>query len=203
MEYSIVRAPEDVFLPEAVRLHHEALSYRSTITAFGERFLSELYRALLADGLGFMIVAHDGRRLCGFVLGCSDSRRMMSVVPRRWRTFTRIVVPVLVRRPRLIGRLAQTMLYSRKEATDVVAELVVIAVVDTMRSQGLGKQMLAVLEGEFARRGITRYKVTVHEAMEASNRFYLQNGMQLASQFRMYGVRWNLYERQIARSEHP
>lgn len=202
MEYSIVRAPEEVFLPEAARLHHQALSYRSTITAFGEPFLIALYRGLLADGLGFMIVAHEGERLRGFILGCSDSRRMMSVVPRRWRTFARIIVPVLFRRPPLIARLAQTLLYSRKEATDVVAELVVIVVADAMRSRGVGKHMLELLEREFTRQGISRYKVTVHEAMEASNRFYLQNGMQVASQFQMYGVHWNLYVRQIAHKEH-
>jgi ribosomal protein S18 acetylase RimI-like enzyme len=201
VEYSIVRAPERVFLQEAARLHHEALSYRSTITAFGEPFLIALYRGLLAEGLGFLIVAHEGERLCGFILGCSDSRRMMSVVPRRWRTFVPIMAPVLVRRPRLIARLAQTLFYSRKEQTDVVAELVVIAVADAMRSQGVGKQMLGVLEREFTRQGIGRYKVTVHDAMEAANRFYLQNGMQLASQFQMYGVQWNLYVRQIAHEE--
>jgi ribosomal protein S18 acetylase RimI-like enzyme len=197
MVISVVTAPNHPLIKQAVRLHHDALSYRSTITAFGEPFLYELYRALLEEGNGFVVIAHEDTRLLGFILGCSDSSRMLSVVPRRWHRFLPIMAPVMLTRPQLWPRMVQTLFYTRKEGVDVAAELVVIAVIGELRGGGIGKKMLAVLERELAARSIERFKVTVHQAMEASNRFYTQNGFELASTFDMYGVPWNLYVKRV------
>ncbi|MDB4964865.1 MAG: family N-acetyltransferase [Myxococcales bacterium] len=201
MDLTVVREASHPLLPQAVHLHYDALSYRSTITAFGEPFLYELYRALLDEGNGFVVVAHEGTRLIGFILGCVDSSRMMSVVPRRPLRFFTLMAPAMLRRPGLWPRMLQTLLYTRKEASDVAAELVVIAVVDDRRGAGIGKQMLAALETELASRGVDRFKVTVHQAMAASNRFYTQNAFQLTSTFDMYGVPWNLYVKKVAPTE--
>ncbi len=197
MELLVLRTADDVFVPQAVRLHHEALSYRSTITAFGPGFLESLYRGMLADGLGFLVVAREGEQLCGFTLACTDADRMMSTVARRPLRFLRLMLPTLAKRPALLVKLSQTLLYARKEGVDVAAELVVIAVDAERRSRGIGKQLLDALEMELGSRGITRYKVTVHEAMTDSNRFYMQNGMHLRSTFEMYGVPWNVYVREL------
>jgi GNAT superfamily N-acetyltransferase len=199
MDYTVVTEASHPLVPQAVRLHYDALSYRSTITLLGERFVAELYRGLLDGGDAFVVVAHEGDRLCGFILGCVDSSRLMAVVPRRWRNFLPIMLPVLIARPRLWPRMIETLFYARKEGVDVRAELVVIAVVDDKRGGGIGRRMLEELDREFAARGVDRYKVTVHQAMAASNRFYTQNGMQLASTFDMYGVPWNLYVQQVTR----
>jgi ribosomal protein S18 acetylase RimI-like enzyme len=199
MDYTVVRESSSPLVPQAVRLHYDALSYRSTITALGERFLAELYRGLIDDGDGFIVVAHEGDRLCGFILGVVDSSRLLSVVPRRWRRFLPVMVPALLARPQLWPRMIETLFYAKKEGVDVRAELMVIAVIEDRRGGGIGKRMLAELEREFAARGVERYKVTVHQAMSASNRFYTQNGMQLSSTFDMYGVPWNLYVQQVTR----
>jgi ribosomal protein S18 acetylase RimI-like enzyme len=198
MEFCVLRAADELFVPQAVKLHYDALSYRSTITAFGLGFLGALYEGMLADGLGFVVVAHERERLCGFILACTDAHRMMSTVARRPLRFLRLMLPALARRPSLALKLSQTLFYARKEGVHVDAELVVIAVDASQRSRGIGRQLLHVLDGELGAHGITRYKVTVHDAMADSNRFYVQNGMHLRSTFRMYGVPWTVYVRELA-----
>lgn len=197
MDVSVIDDAMHPLVTQAARLHLDALSYRSTITMFGERFLAELYRALLDEKNGFVVAAHEAGELRGFILGSVDSTRMMSAVPRRWRRFLPLMAPALLTRPLLWPRLFQTLFYTRKEGVDVHAELVVIAVVDSLRGKGVGRQLLQAFDNELSRRGIPRYKVTVHDAMTDSNRFYTQNGFQLASQFSMYGVPWNLYVQDV------
>jgi ribosomal protein S18 acetylase RimI-like enzyme len=197
MDIAVISDANHALVAQAVRLHYDALSYRSTLTIFGERFLHELYRALLDEHNAFLVAAHEGAELRGFILGSIDSARMMSAVPRRWYRFAPLMAPALLTRPLLWPRMLQTLFYARKEGVDVQAELVVIAVVDGQRGNGIGRQLLHAFDGELARRAIDRYKVTVHEAMTQSNRFYTQNGFQLASTFSMYGVPWNLYVQQV------
>ena len=197
MQYSILREPDRELLRQAVRLHHEALSYRSFITSFGEEFLLRVYEGILEMGLGFLVIAKEGPTLAGFILACTDSARLMSVVARRPLRFAPIMVARFLRRPDTLPKLLQTLLYSKREGSDVAAELVVIAVSAQLRSAGIGKRMLCALDGEFLVRGIDTYKVTVHEEMAASNRFYVQNGMTLDRTFEMYGVTWNLYVQRI------
>lgn len=195
----VLHDSDDTFLPQAVELHYQALSYRSFITMFGRLFLYRLYREWLRSGLAFLVIAHEEDRLRGFILGCHDSSRLMSVVWRRPWLFAPLILRVLARRPSLIPRLFETLLYGRRESCRVSAELVVIAVQPETRSQGLGRELLGELDRELSRAGAEAYKVTVHREMEASNRFYAQNGFELHHRFRLYGVEWNLYLRRIGR----
>ena len=203
MNYRVVEEPEEGFLVQATQLHHEALSYRSFITLFGVQFLTLLYREFLASRLGFLVVAHEEERLGGFILASTDSSPMMSVVWRRPHLFVPVVAPILCQHPRLVLKILETLFYSRRENSDVCAELVVIAVRPELRSQGVGRKLVERLDSEFCKRGVSRYKVTVHSEMDDSNRFYGQNGFHLEGDFRMYGVPWNLYLRDIPAEGSP
>jgi len=193
MEYMIIRAADPRLLRQAAALHHDTLSDRSFITALGERFLLRLYEGLLERDLGFLVVARDGERLRGFILACTDSGRLLSVVARAPIAFAASIIPALVRRPWSVGRLVETALYGRRERSRVAAELLVIAVDAEVRSIGIGRRLLTELRRELAARGISTYRVTVHEAMADANRFYAANGLRLSTTFRLYGVRSNLY----------
>ena len=197
MEYAVVAAPDPELLRDAVFLHHEALSYRSFITAFGPRFLALLYRGLLRRGDGFLVVATEAGSLVGFILACTDSARLLSAVARSPLEVASVIVPALVRHPRLLTKLVQTLGYASRQSITVPAELLVIAVVPERRSSGIGRRLLAELRTELRARGIDAYKVTVHEEMAGANRFYAENGLRLAGGFRLYGVHWNLYVDQL------
>jgi ribosomal protein S18 acetylase RimI-like enzyme len=168
---------------------------------FGTGFLRLLYQEWLRQGLAFLVVASQETELAGFVLGCPDSSRLMSAIYRRPWVFVGPVLKVLLRKPTVLPRLLETLFYSRREDCQVKAELVVIAVKAGQRSQGLGRSLLKRLDREFAAREIGSYKVTVHSEMEASNRFYRQNGFLEYHRFWLYGVEWCLYLREPERTD--
>ncbi len=200
MNLGVLSRPEDTDLGEVVRLHESALGYRSFLTLFGVEFLERLYRVILERGLGFLVVAQEGGRLLGFILASTDSARLLSVVWRAPHRFIPVAVRALLRNPRLVRSTFETLLYARKEQSEVKAELVVIAAAEGARGRGVGSALVRRMEEAFAERGISRYKVTVHREMSGANRFYLKNGMGLERRFVMYGVEWNLYTKAIAPS---
>jgi GNAT superfamily N-acetyltransferase len=198
--YRVVVARDHELIRAAARLHHEALSDGGFITLFGVGFLEELYTGILELGVGFLVVALEKERLAGFILACEHSDRLMWVVARRWYHFLPRMVGPLLRRPALVRKVVQTLSYSRLQQTTARAELVVIAVQPELRSQGVGRGLLGVLADELSRRGVRAYKVTVHDVMERSNRFYRANGMELVHRFRLYDLVWNVYLKQIGPS---
>lgn len=195
--YEVVGKYDEALCLEAARLHHEILSYRSFITAFGAGFLKEIYRDILEDGQGLIAAFKDGEQVRGFVLGCFSTGAMFAAVKRHFVKYFLMMVPLCLRNPRLIARILETLSYVRRESCDVEAELVVMAVDARYRSRGIGKELLRLLEKELLRRNICQYKVTVHDEMERSRHFYQQNGFCLRNQFAMYGVMWDLYTKDI------
>ena len=193
VEYTVVAKPEPELLDDVASLHHGALSYRSFITDFGPRFLTVLYRGLLSRGDGFLLVATEDGSLVGFILACTDSTRLLSAVLGSPFEVASIILPALVRSPRRLTKLIQTLRYGSRRRVPIPAELLVIAVVPERRSTGVGRRLLTELRAEFRARGIDAYKVTVHEQMADANHFYSENGLHMAGQFRLYGVPWNLY----------
>ena len=193
MDYRVVTVPGPQLLRDAVSLHHEALSHRSFITAFGPRFLTLLYLGLLRRGDGFLVVATEREQLVGFILASTDSSRLMSAVARSPLRLATTILPVLVRHPPLVAKLVQTLAYGRRRRDAVPAELLVIAVAPERRSSGIGRRLVAQLRSELRGRGIDAYRVTVHADMAGANHFYAENGLRLSGDFRLYGVSWNVY----------
>ncbi len=195
LEYSIVRAPDPGLIRQAVRLHRSSLD-RGFLTSLGEPFLQALYEELLRHELAFLVVAREGDPLRGFILASTDSTRMLSVVLRSPHRFVWSVLAAIVRRPQTVARLVETLSYGPKTA-GVPAELIAIAVQPGLRSLGIGARLLAALDAEVFSRGVRAYKVTVHRDMTDADRFYRRNGFHLATTFRLYGLGWNLYVREL------
>lgn len=200
MQFHTTHTVEEDILRQAVQLHMAALSYRSFITSFGESFLLNLYRSILELRIGFLVVALDPPRVRGFILGCFDSSRLISIILRKPLVFGPIMIPHMLRHPSSVLNALQILLYPSKLPSSVKAELVVIAVDEASRSQGVGGRMLELFDEELRSQGVLQYKVTVHEAMERSNKFYQANGFALKGKFDLLGVRWNSYVRGSARA---
>jgi ribosomal protein S18 acetylase RimI-like enzyme len=200
MEYTIDAQGDDADLRYAVRLHEEALSYRSFIARFGSRFLLRIYEDILERELGFLVFAKTPEeRIAGFLLACTDVRKLFSLTMKQYFDYFVLMLPRLITRPHLAARTVETLLYPHKESISVFTELLVIAVERPFRSKEIGMNLVRTMEREFVRRGINEYKVTVHESMADTNRFYRAIGMTRASAFRLYGTTWNLYTKRIER----
>jgi hypothetical protein len=197
IEFVAIEKFDSELLTEAARLHIEHLSYRSFITMFGLKFMVELYKDILAAKLGFFVFAFDGKKVCGFVLGCTNSQQLFSVIKRRPFKYFAIIFPRLIINPGLISKLIETMFYVKKENSAVESELIVIVTDLNYRGEGIGSGLVSDLNKEFLKRDIHEYKVTVHDEMKMSNNFYVKNGMKLSDSFLMYGVKWNLYINKI------
>ena len=198
MEYKVVYEYNKNLLRQAADLHYEDLSYRSFITSFGRNFLYQLYKGILLCRLGFFVFANSDSRVKGFVLGCTDSTKLMSVIFRRFWIFAKSIIPVILKNPALITKLFETIFYSRKEGVKIKAELLVIAVEAKSRSKSIGSILVEKLNNEFKKQGILEYKVTAHKEMNKSNNFYLKNGMGLLKTFNLYNIPWNIYLKNIA-----
>jgi ribosomal protein S18 acetylase RimI-like enzyme len=72
-----------------------------------------------------------------------------------------------------------------------------MAVDGAHRSLGIGSKMISALDEEFLRLGYKKYKVTVHQGMDRSNKFYQANKMILLKDFVLYGYTWNLYQKDL------
>jgi len=197
LRYQVIREADERIIDQVVLLHHEALSYRSFITTFGLPFLAALYREILKQGIGFLVVVHEQFHVHGFTLGTIDSSRLLTIMIKRFYVFLPLMLKRLFSDWRALHKLFQTFFYLEKEDTNIQAELVVIVVDAELRSKGIGRTLLRMLDDEFLHQGIHKYKVTVHEEMKASNHFYTKNGMQIQRTFRMYGHTWNLFVREI------
>ena len=197
LEFRVVDTFDYKLLSEASRLHIEHLSYRSFITMFGNKFMVELYKDILSDKLGFFVFAMDGENVCGFVLGCVNSKLLFKIIIRKFPKYLLIILPRIVVSPQIIPKLFETLFYVNKENTNVDSELIVIVTDSNYRAVGIGSQLVDVLNKEFLKRGVHQYKVTVHDEMKMSNNFYIKNGMKLCASFLMYNVKWNLYINQL------
>jgi len=200
MEYVINLQGDHAALRYAVRLHEEALSYRSFITRFGRRFLLRIYEDILERQIGFIVFAKTAEsNISGFLLACTDMRRLFDLTMRQYFEYVVLMLPRLITRPHLVAKIFETLLYPYKESIPIFSELLVIAVESPFRSRNVGTNLIRTMEKEFVRRGIGEYKVTVHESMADSNRFYRSIGMTRSGTFRLYGTTWNLYTKQIQR----
>lgn len=193
MDFVVVDDAESKLLNQAAILHLKYLSYRSFITTFGSAFIVEIYKDIVANKLGFFVFSTREGEIRGFVLGCIDSSVLFKLITRKFGKYFKIILPQLLRSPKLFIKLFETLFYIRKEDTDVKAELIIIITESDIRSKGLGSHLVEILNEEFLKRGIREYKVTTHDEMKGSNNFYVKNGMTLANSFLMYGVRWNMY----------
>jgi len=197
VDFVIVEKFDNALLSAAAHLHVEHLSYRSFITLFGPKFITEIYRDILSGNLGFFVFALDGGKVCGFVLGCTNTRLFFSLIKRKPFKYFALVAPRLMAKPQLFKKLFETLFYVDKENSAIDPELIVIVTDSEHRGRGIGSTLVSVLNGEFRKRGIREYKVTVHDEMKRSNSFYLKIGMKLLSSFTMYGTKWNLYRCKI------
>jgi GNAT superfamily N-acetyltransferase len=191
------KASHDI-LNQAAELHQDSLGYRSFITLFGPDFLRQIYEGVLDEG-GFLVQALDGHTLKGFILTITDRTKILHIIRKNPFSFVPSVIKGLLRRPRIIKNILETLFYSSGEK-GTGAELMIMAVSKDERSKGLGRQMLKCMEEALIARKHNSYVLTVHQEMADSIRFYETNGLTLIKTFKLYGHVWCVYSKNIRTS---
>lgn len=144
----------------------------------GPRFVESFYRTLLGSELGFGFLAEREGRPIGYATGVVHWRRFYrAFVVRNWWVATGVLLrqALNLRRWR---RLFETTRYAGA-ATLPDAELLSIAVSREARGTGAADALVREVLAEFARRGVTRVRVTTAPDNVAAARVYERSGFHL------------------------
>jgi len=194
LKYILINSYDKETFNQISNIHIKSLSEGGFITLFGNRFLEEIYKDILLNNLGFLIVAKNNYIVSGFILGCYNSNEMFkTIIYKKFFKYIFLILPHILLKPFLIVKLFETFLYNKKEKSTINAELVVIAIDNNFRNSGIGSNLVNYLDNEFMKKNISEYKVTVHESNINANKFYTKKGMKLVNSFNMYHKKWNLY----------
>jgi ribosomal protein S18 acetylase RimI-like enzyme len=145
----------------------------------GERFLEELYRSLITDPGGVVLVVERDGAIAGFVAGSRSLRRSFRrFARRRGPAAAGAAAPRLVR-PSVLRRVRETASYPITTAGLPDAELLAIAVAPSARRNGVGRDLIAELLSRLADLGAAKVKVVVGADNEAANALYGSAGFEL------------------------
>ena len=172
------------------RLHAEELP-DAFLPTLGHRFLTRLYRALVADPQAVALVAETVDGVVGFAAGVASVGGFYRRFARRHGLSAALAAAPRLARPRVLRRLLETVRYPERATGQPPsplpdAELLSIAVAPTCRTGGTGRALAdGVLQG-LAERGAAEIKVVVGAANGGANRFYERVGFRPAGQLSVH-----------------
>lgn len=167
-------------------LHRVALP-ESTMAALGQTFLESFYRTMLRTQATFCLVAAQAGQVLGFVSGSLDNRELYRQFARRHGLKLGLVLLPKLLLPSYRQRIQESRKYAVGQSDDdQLPELISLAVAEQARGQGVAQALVAALKSEFARRGVTRFKVMVGGSNAAACRFYEKSGGVLAREVEVH-----------------
>lgn len=176
------------FMQTVMRNHLEA----SFFASLGSRFLNEYLRTYATSPSGCALIAEQGGRPVGFLVGSVDAfaHRRYILQAERWRLLVLGACGLLLR-PAVAMRFLRTRFrtYAAKVgksggggAASTRAEqgapgvLAHVAMVPGARNCGLGRQLLDRFESVCRAHGTTRAELVVRESNVKARRFYARSG---------------------------
>jgi ribosomal protein S18 acetylase RimI-like enzyme len=178
------------------QIHSSSLPH-TFLARLGCGFLTTLYRAMLDDPHTIVIVNEMNGAVRGFIAVTTESdtffRRILC--KRGGQLLYRMGVQS-IRHPSLIKNAFQTVLYGKEsKVARAPSELLAIAMQDSYRGKGRGRQLLLYALKELRARKIRNLKVMVGADNAGANAFYMKNGFQFAKSIVLYGEKRNIYTR--------
>jgi len=155
------------------------------LTYLGERFLRELYTAILQDPSGIAFVYQEGG-LLGFVAGTDQPagfyKRLLS---RRLVPFGLASLGPALRQPHIIPRLLRAQnTPTEADPGEGCGTLMSIAVTPSAQGRGVGGQLLQAFLEEAKGRGLAEVNLTTDRLdNEEVNQFYQRHGFRLTRAF--------------------
>jgi ribosomal protein S18 acetylase RimI-like enzyme len=172
---------KDSDVSEVVTTHLE--SFPGFFLSFlGSRFLTLLYRGVLADAQGISLVACSNNRVDGFVVGVVEQRGFYrNLIRKQWWKFGFAAIGAVLRRPMIIPRLLRALKQPESVGECCAAAcLMSIAVHPRAEGRGLGRTLVEAFSAEARRRGLKAYCLTTdRDGNDRVNRFYQRLGFRL------------------------
>lgn len=177
---------------EVSLIHANALA-SDFLPSMGVDFLTELYKGIITSGQGIGFVHVADEKVVGFILAAKDTKKLFyGALMKRGLILAAIGLKKVIRRPSLIPKIAQTILYPKTD--DIKSELLVIAVDGAYKHKHVGRELIEALNSVFIQEGVSEYKVVVYKDNEKANGFYRAVGFHLDRSSRLYGKECNIYK---------
>lgn len=183
------------YITDIVRLHTNSLK-DDFLPSLGTTFLTTFYQTIINEPSAYNLVCCQKNQVQGFVIGTSNMEIFFkNILKKRFLKFSLLITYQIIKKPRLIKNVFETLFYTKKESGPK-AELVIIAVDQKHRGQGIGKTLIRALEKVFLENKIRQYKVTVVSSKKAVG-FYSYLKFRLITNFSLYGKRWLVFEKTL------
>ncbi len=197
MPLDVTRASKPEHFQQIADLHASGIS-EGFLSTLGLPFLSQLYRGIVTSRNSGVLVAHDEKEVLGFISYAHDVRSCYKdVLKRRWLQLGWTLLPNLLRSG-VYRKVLETLGYPRHQKCSTGSpreqrsdsprpELLSMAVSSKARGQGIGKLLVAALEKEFRRDGVSGYFVVTHADDPVSTGFYSSRGFRQTGSFSSHG----------------
>jgi glycosyltransferase involved in cell wall biosynthesis/ribosomal protein S18 acetylase RimI-like enzyme len=173
-----VRSARASEAPALARLHAENI-IEGFLPRLGQRFLTLLYRSLIAWDDAVVLVAADAAGPAAFVAGVVDVKAFYRHFARRCGLRAAVAAMPRLLRPANLRRAFEVMRYA-DDRVSVPAELLSMAVSPSARRRGLGTRLGGEFLEALRRRRVERVEVVVGEGNEAALAAYRKMGFVVA-----------------------
>ena len=165
------------------RLHAQRIA-EGFLPTLGVRFLTRLYRRVVKSPDAFASVAVSNSEVVGFCATACD-------VGKLYRRFIVRdgVIAGFVAAPRIIRswrRVVETLRYPSHTGDLPNAEILAVAVAETVAGRGVGRGLVAAAQRELDRRHVASVKVVAGADNEAANALYLACGFVLVETMQVH-----------------
>jgi ribosomal protein S18 acetylase RimI-like enzyme len=197
----MIRPAAAAEIPAIVKIHQESFP-GFFLTFLGTDFLTLLYRGMLEDSEGILLVAAESGDPEGFVAGVVSQTGFYGrlLKSRKW-LFAAAAARSALARPSIVPRLWRALRRpqeSRAAAAD--ACLMSIAVAPRAEGRGLGGELVEAFCRVVLARGVRRISLTTDRVgNDRVNRFYEKQGFRLVRSYRTpEGRAMNEYIRDVS-----
>lgn len=169
------------------------------LPSLGQSFLHLLYSNLLADDNVYIWIEDSNDQVHGFIAGSKNFNSVFkNVIIKNLIKYTVILIPQVLRNPKLVKNIFETLFYPKREGVDKPkAELIIIAILKKYRRKGLGKSLVLALEKDFMFHKVKQYKVSMNAKNLVANSFYLSLGFTKSHDFYLYNQKVSLFTKLI------
>jgi len=156
------------------------------LTFLGQNFLTLLYKSILSDSQGIVLVASSNGKIEGFVAGVTHQVQFYEhlIMKKKW-AFAWAALSALLKRPAIASRLIRSLRRpAEARQSSVEACLMSIAVRPESEGKGIGQQLVEAFCQTLAERGVDAVCLTTdRDNNEGEKRFYLELGFRLGRSY--------------------